>query len=52
MTATSITLMLIAIVLVWGGLIAAIVGLRAFPQPDPEVVGDHVVVPEGDNSYL
>lgn len=37
MSATAILLMAIAIILVWGGLVAAIVALRALPQPEVQV---------------
>lgn len=37
MSAISIVLMVISIVLVWGGLVAAIVALRTLPEPDVEL---------------
>ncbi|MBR5951403.1 MAG: methionine/alanine import family NSS transporter small subunit [Actinomycetaceae bacterium] len=37
MSATAILLMAIAIILVWGGLVAAIVALRTLPEPEVQV---------------
>lgn len=37
MTSVSILLMVIAILLVWGGLVAAIVALRILPEPEVEL---------------
>lgn len=37
MTPIAILLMVIAIVLVWGGLVAAIVALRVLPEPEVEL---------------
>ncbi|GAA3766342.1 methionine/alanine import family NSS transporter small subunit [Salinactinospora qingdaonensis] len=40
MSAGAIAMMLIAIAIVWGGLIAAVLQLRRHPQPPEDSTGD------------
>lgn len=47
MSTSAVVMMIIAIVLVWGGLVAAIMKLRTHPEP-PESEADDVVAPRAD----
>ena len=46
MTASAIILMVVAIILVWGGLVASIVALVVLPQSDVELDEYSNVIPD------
>ncbi|MEU9730043.1 methionine/alanine import family NSS transporter small subunit [Streptomyces sp. NPDC048002] len=46
MSAGAIVMMIIAMLIVWGGLITAIIQLRRHPDPGPE--GDETAIPSAE----